>query len=322
MILRNKNNYKKIFILPFLTLITLSSTPALAQTNLSIGVAPTSKVLELDQGEVFSDEIVFWNLAEQADTYQVLVRGFRQIENQPGTAVVLTEEEDKESLYSASSWISVETTELELQPNKNTKLEYTVTVPNDATDGEYNAQIFLVSQNEVDGTGAKTFTNLGSGMPLLIKVGDEFVENAELLRFVTEKKVYEEVNIDFYTRIKNLGDTHITPVGEIIVENIFNQEVARIPFNSNKQSLLRDNVGNYVDNLSFTSYLSPSKKIMIGPMKATLLITYRSFQPGFATLGSEVAFWIVPWKLLIAILSVIIVVVTIVITRKKLSKRR
>lgn len=302
--------------------MTLSATSVFAQSSLSLGVAPTSKVVTLQPGDTFSDEIVFWNLTDQVGVYEVLVRGFKQVENQPGTAIVMSEEEDQRALYSASSWITVEKNKLELQPNKNTKLKYSLTVPMGITDGEYNAQIFLVSKTDPQGGGARTFTNLGSGMPILIKVGDEFVENAELLRFATEKKIYEEANIDFYTKIKNLGDTHITPSGEIVIENIFHQEVARIPFNNNKQSLLRDNIGNYVDNWSMSGLLSPDKKLMVGPMKAQLIVTYRSFQPGFATLNGQADFWIVPWKLLITVLSAVIAVSAVLIARKKISKRR
>lgn len=323
MTLRNIKIHKRIIqILPLLILIAFCTKPAHAQGNLSIGVAPTSKVIQIKPGETYSDDVVFWNLSDDADTYNIYIRGFKQIDNQPGTAIVLTEEEDSEDLYSASSWVKTEQQEVKLEPNKNTKIHYSVTVPKDATNGEYTADIFLVSKTLAEGSGARTFANLASGMPILIKIGDEFVENAELLRFTTENNVYEKVNVDFYTKIKNLGDTHITPSGEIVIQNIFNQEVARIPFNSNKQSLLRDNIGNYVDNWSYSGYLSPNKKLMVGPMKASLIVTYRSFQPGFATLTAQTNFWIIPWKLLAALLSAIIVIVVVVIARKKISKRR
>ena len=257
----------------------MSVKPILAQSSLSIGASPTSKVLDLDAGEIYTDEIVFWNLSEDADTYIVYIKGFRQIENQPGTAIILTDEEDEFALYSASKWVKTDIKELELEPNKNVKVKYTITVPKDTTDGEYNAEIFLISKDKVDANGTVAYTSLASGMPLLIRVGDEFVENAELLRFATNQKTYEKVNVDFETKIKNLGDTHITPTGEIVIQNIFKQEVARISFNGNRQSLLRDNIGNYQDNWSIPGYLTADKKIAIGPLNANLLVTYRSYQP-------------------------------------------
>jgi hypothetical protein len=312
--------YKKIFVLSFVVLC-LSILPAFAQNELSIGVAPTSKIVKLKPGETYSDDIVFWNLSSVTHTYNIYVRGFNQIENQPGTAIILTEEEDEKALYSASKWITLDREEIELEPNKNTKLKYTITVPNDVTKGEYNVQIFLVSKTAEQSMGNVAFANLASGMPLLVQIGDEFVENAELLRFATDNSLYERINISFHTTIKNLGDTHITPVGDIVIENMFKQEVARIPFNNNRHSLLRDNVGNYIDNWSQQGYLSNNRVLAVGPMKARMIVTYRNFQPGFATLTEETTFWVIPWKIIIGIFVGLLTVIIVVKGKKRLQRK-
>jgi len=312
--------YKGIVFLPILILL-LSVSPSFAQTDLSIGVAPTSKILKMSPGEVYSDEIVFWNLSQTGDTYKVFISGFEQIENQPGTAIILTPEDDAKTLYSASKWFTTEKDTLYLEPNKNIKLKYSITVPQDATKGEFNAEIFLISQTEFEQIGTGAFTNLAAGTPFLIQIGDEFVENAELLSFISDKKMYEKINVKFLTNIKNIGDTHITPTGEIVVENIFRQEVARLPFNKNIQSLLRDTNGNYEDIWLQSSYLSPNNAIALGPLKAKLLVTYRSFQPGFAVLNAETTFWIIPWKIIIAITVTILLAIIVKAIRKNLAKK-
>lgn len=312
--------YKGIIFLPILILL-LSVSPSFAQTDLSIGVAPTSKVLKMSPGEVYSDEIVFWNLSQTGDTYKVFISGFEQIENQPGTAIILTPEDDAKALYSASKWFTTEKDTLYLEPNKNIKLKYSITVPQDATKGEFNAEIFLISQTEFEQIGTGAFTNLAAGTPFLIQIGDEFVENAELLSFISDKKIYEKINVKLLTHIKNIGDTHITPTGEIVIENIFRQEVARLPFNKNNQSLLRDTDGNYEDIWLQSSYLSPNNAIALGPLKAKLLVTYRSFQPGFAVLNAETTFWIIPWKIIIAITVTILLAIIVKAIRKKLAKK-
>ncbi len=312
--------YKGIILLPIIILL-LSITSSFAQNNLSIGVAPTFKTLELKAGEVYSDEIVFWNQSSSNDTYKVFVSGFEQIENQPGTAVILTPEDDAISTYSASKWVTVEKQSLTLESNKNTKLKYTIQVPQDVTDGEYNVEIFLISESNFQQGGTAAFASLASGTPILIKIGDEFVENAELLKFVSNKKIYEKISVIFLSRIKNIGDTHIQPTGEIIIENIFRQEVTRIPFNKNKQSLLKGTSGDYEDYWDQSSYLSPNNAIAIGPMKATLLVTYRTSQPGFAVLSGQADFWIIPWKLLIAIFIIIILAIIINANKKRARKK-
>ena len=56
-------------------------------------------------------------------------------------------------------------------------------------------------------------------------------------------------------------------------------------------------------------------------MKAKLMLTYRSFQPGFAVLASETTFWIIPWKIIIAILAAILLAIIIRISKKKIEKK-
>lgn len=320
MILTRLRKYKGILFLPIFILL-LSVSPSFGQTELSIGVAPTSKVLKLSPGETFTDEIVFWNLSQIGGVYKVFISGFQQIENQPGTAIILTPEDDAIAPYSASKWVTVEKDTLVLEPNKNTKLGYTISVPNDATNGEFNVEIFLISENDLQQAGTAAFANLAAGTPFLIQIGDEFIENAELLRFSADQKTYEKINVNLLTRIKNLGDTHITPTGEIVIENIFRQEVARIPFNKNNQSLLRDTTGNYQDSWVQSSYLSPNNTIALGPLKAKLFVTYRSFQPGFAVLNAETTFWIIPWKIIIAIIAALLLVIIVRTTKKRIEKK-
>ena len=103
--------------------------------------------------------------------------------------------------YSASKWVTVEKDTLTLEPNKNVKLKYTITVPKDVTNGEYNVEIFLVSESDFAQSGTAAFANLASGTPILIQIGDEFVENAELLKFITDKDMYEKINVTFLSLI-------------------------------------------------------------------------------------------------------------------------
>lgn len=324
--MKNKNlypaprSYKKIALLlaviAFLFLFSFKED-TLAQTGFNLGTAPSSEKLQLQPGEEYQGEIVIWNLSEETALYNIYVRGFRQIENQPGTAIMLTEEEEERSLYSASSWLTVSRDQINLVPNKNEKIFYDITVPKDATKGEYTVIVALISESdeEVVGTGASTA--LSSGTPILIKVGEDFVENAELLKFTTDKKFYETPTVRFQTTLNNLGDTHISPIGEIILTNIFKQEVAKIPFNENGQSILRDSAAEYETEWDYGSFLNADNKLILGPINADLLVMYRSFQPGFAPLNATTSFWILPWKYIVLLLLIIITTVVILKMRKK-----
>lgn len=325
--MNNKNQYsapwtyKKIaFFLVFFTIVFLfsSKNTAFAQTpGLNLGTAPSSEKLQLEPGETHQGEIVIWNLSNQTTLYNIYVRGFRQIENQPGTAIMLSEEQEERALYSAASWITVSRDQINLVPNKNEKIFYEINVPEDATKGEYTAIISLISDLEDQTIGTGAFTALSSGTPMLIKVGDEFVENAEVLSFTTDRNFYETPTVLFLTRINNVGDTHISPTGEIVLTNIFNQEVARIPFNDGVQSLLRDTTADYQTFWNYGSFLNSDNRLILGPIDAELIVTYRSIQPGFAILSATTSFWIIPWKYIVLLLLIIITTVVILRMRKK-----
>jgi len=291
---------------------------AYAQEDVSVGVSPTFQNLKLQPGDKYNGELVTWNLSQEPAKYKILVKGFKQIDNTPGTAVLLSDEEEQKSLYSASSWITVNKDSIELVPNKNEKILYEINVPKNATKGEYHAMISLISENYVKSNDTATLTNVSSGMPILIRIGDNFVESAELLTFKTSKNIYEKPSVLFTTIINNTGDTHISPTGEIVLTNIFNKEIARIKFNANSQSLLRDNTGNYTTQWT-DKLITENKQLAVGPIKAELIVTYRELQPGFAPLLAQTSFYIIPWKyiLLFAITIALIVVLVKVKKRKK-----
>jgi hypothetical protein len=313
-------NYKRIsfFIAIFLIVfLFFFNQPTFAQTLLNLGTSPVSEKLQLQPGETHEGEIVVWNLSEETTLYNIYVRGFRQIENQPGTAIMFTEEEEEKALYSAASWVTASREKINLIPNRNEKIFYEIDVPEDVTKGEYTVIIAFISEIEEEILGTAAFTSLSSGTPILIKVGDEFVENAELLKFTTDRNFYETPTVRFETTLNNLGDTHISPVGEIILTNIFNQQVATIPFNENTLSILRDNRATYETIWDYGSFLNADNKLILGPINAQLIVMYRSFQPGFAPLRATTSFWILPWKYIVLLLLIIITTVVILRLRKK-----
>ena len=308
-----------LFTTSFFLLILLFSSQISAK-SLSIGTAPTYEKFQLEPGQIYEDNFTVWNLETSTTIYYVKVSSFRQIQNQPGSAIFLTEEEDMNNPYSASSWVSVEKDTLELIPNRNVTVNYTITVPDKLAPGEYSAEIYFMSEDAEKQQETATYSILSSGIPILITIGDDYAESAEILDFYSTKKVYEKPNFTtLITRIQNLGDTHITPKGDIVLTNLFNQEVGRIPFNDMDQSILRDNTGTYESNWDLDKYINDGK-IAIGPIKAETLILYRRNNPGFSVLDATTTFWIIPWKLIILILTVIIVIYAIFLFKNKKKK--
>jgi hypothetical protein len=315
-----------LHILAILIALSLLNTPTLVNAQeLSIGHAPTVDYLSLQPGEEYSETITFWNLSNIETEYSVVVRGFKQVENYPGTSIILTEEEDTRDPYSASKWITTEKKTITLTPNQYVKLNYTVKVPENAANGEHHAKIFLLSSinREEDNLGrTQAFADLGAGPALLINVGDNLIEDAELLEFSTDNWFYELPPVTFNTRFGNLGNTHITPKGDIVISNLLGQELERITFNENNQSLIRGNTASYEDLWDHDGVFLHNNTLAIGPLNAKLITTYKATNPGFAPLSATVTFWVVPWKHILAIGIGVYILYKLIFRKAKQQKEK
>jgi len=305
-------------ILSFI-LFSQNTNAQLNNSSLSIGYSPIAVYLTLKPGEVKTDELVFWNLAPVETEYFSYIKGFKQIQEIPGTSRILTDQEEKDAPYSASSWIKVDKQSLKLYSNEYTKLKYTITVPKDVASGEYNAQVFLLSESQKKKieTSSAAFADLGAGPVFLVRVG-QISEKAQVEYFRTDKPFYEYTPTIFETMYVNKGNSHIKPTGDIVIVNFLGQEVDRITFNQNLQGLLRGTSAIYKDRWNMDNYFTKNGKLAIGPLKATLYSTYRSENPGFATLTATTSYWVLPWKIILAI--VIIFTILVKVFKKIMNK--
>lgn len=322
---RIKRSLLALLVLASFSLPIISNYNKASAQAISLGHSPAAETLSLQEGESYEGEFVVWNLGESTLTYYLYISGFEQIEGKPGTARPLSQEEDSNNPYSASDWFKLSEDEIELIPQKNYKINYTIKVPRDAALGEYYAKVFLSTDNPADvdpNSESAAFTNLGSGPNFLIKVGDEgeLNELATLQDFTSDKSFYQSTPVNFITKISNDGNTHVKPVGEIIITNVFGDEVARVTFNPAKASILRGNQSEYIDTWELErEVITEDGKIAVGPLKASLLATYKTVNPGFSTLQAETSFWIIPWKLLLILLGAIVGVIMFFVV---ISKRR
>jgi hypothetical protein len=318
----------RYFIAPLIAAVMffvgISYTMAQEESNaLSLGYAPVSQELHLNQGDSYSDKVVIWNLTDNDIEYFIVVRGFKQIEDYPGTAILLTEEQDMKSLTSASSWVRFETESIIVPSQMNFELNYVIQVPEDAADGEYYAQIFFYTDQSLIGTDSVvTLNNLGGGPTFLIKTGDDFTEKLEILDFKATKKIYERPEVVFNTSISNTGNTHLKPQGVIVLKNMFNQELAVIEFNPNRQAIIRDTLATYISEWQSNYLFTDEGKFAFGPITAELMITYTSESPGYSPATAETTFWILQWKLGLAILGGIIVIIWGIVALKKSRRRK
>lgn len=316
---------KKFSLPKFVLLLILGiffTYPSQARAaDISLGTSPQAEYLQLNPGEIYDGFFAAWNKSEETTMYFLYVSGFKQLENFPGTSIPLTPTEDADSPYSASEWFHLPQQQIQIEPNVTDDIYYTITVPTDISNGTYNAKIFLSTKNTPEGaTEAQTVTDLATGPSFLITVGEDLIEEMKLYApsatetaFRTDKKLYEKIETTFLTTVQNTGNTYLTPEGEIIITNFLDKEIARIPFNSTNRSILRENIAEYTELWKEEKQVFDFEegRLLIGPMEAKLVATYKTENPGYNPIIAYTTFLILPWKLLLIALLIIILLVFI-----------
>jgi hypothetical protein len=310
-----------ILLLTIFLAIIISSQVSAQEQSTSIGFAPIAEYYSLEAGESVSGEFAVWNKAGTQENFNVKITGFKQIENEPGTAIPLTSEQETQAKNSAANWFTAlpQSVSLTSTNANSTKIfKYTITVPQNARNGTYFAKISFLSQNNKDpNLDIATVNNLLAGPVFLIKVGEDLKESLLLspvqirnkyTAFYTDRWFYEKPPVVLFANLENDGETYITPGGEIVLTNFLNQTVDRIPFNSQKKTLLNGSRGRYQENWSPDGNLIINGKLAIGPIRAKLIVPYASVDPGITALRAETSFWIIPWKLLLILIAIIVLI--------------
>lgn len=318
---------KRVSILViFVFLFTVFALPikvaAQASSDLTLGYAPHAFYPTLKPGQVFQDKIVFWNVGDITKDYDITISGIRNANNQAGTAVPLTEQEDRVEPFTASSWITVDKSSFTLAPQMQIEINFTIRVPNDALTGGYYAIVMAVGRDDVVKPSDQTtsIAKLGAGSVMVINVegGQPVQEQAQIQDFRTDKPFYFEGITQFITTIENQGNVNLFPKGKIIIRNMFQQKVAEIELTDNTITLLRGKLSNILRDWNDNFVINKDKWVIVGPMTAELLLIYSTKNPGFSTLQATTTFWMLPWP----VLAGIAVVVLFIIFKTKKRKRR
>lgn len=211
--------------------------------------------------------------------------------------------------FSGASWIGIVPPDFIIAPHGEQVLNYYLQVPLDARPGgHYAAAVYTPTSNvSVKGSGASVQTKMGT--LFLITVNGNINESSMVSRF-TGNSFQEYGPVKMTTQIINNGDLHITPIGKIVVTDIFGKIV-------DQQKLTSLDIFPTASRI-YTN--TTGGKIMIGPFKATLLASYG--RNNNLPLSATFYFWVFPWKIALLMLLVIVALILgIMLWRKRGNKQ-
>ncbi len=304
------------FVATLLLVVSTMVAPVGAQSsnaNAAQGmqISPTLVELNAARGKSYSVKINVLNPTASDLLYSSSVVDFGAPADESGSPVPLPDSKLPETA-SVRTWVSV-VPDFTLKSKQSTDIIANILIPNNAEPGgHYGVLRFSGTAPEVETTGVGL--SASAGVLILIKVDGAITEKASLTSFYTsstqkgkQSSFFENGPISFILRIRNEGNIHVKPVGNIEVRDMFGGLVTNVSVNKDKSNILPNSIRRFDE-------AKLNKGWMIGRYTVNLTM-------GYGTKGqaitNTITFWVIPYK---TILAAILIIATIVFILRRLTK--
>ena len=293
-------------------LISLSPTQAQVPGE-GLTISPPIFELTLKEGETSSQIIKITNPTKNLMEVYPLVMNFKASgEGGEPAFYPATSEEEK---FSLAKWITFNQSKIALTPEQVVEFKFKIEVPKDAEPGgHYGVVFFATEPPKPDEDISQVAIASMIGSLILGKTPGEIIEKGVLEEFIAGR-FYFKKPIKFITRIKNTGNIHFKPQGEIIIKNWRGKKIDTIAVNSAKGNVLPDSTRKFEESWT------PQKWYTVGRFKADLKLTYGESDQA---LNGHLVFWLIPWWLIAFLAIVVIAIIFLIIRwwRKRPKKSR
>lgn len=306
----------------------LLSTASAQENNYDVTVEPVFFDLATNPGGTLNETIRVRNNSQSPITVDVEVN---KLTGDETGALTITDEDEDNSL----DWFSFEETTYTLTPLEYTSIPFTIEVPESAAYGYYYTVNF--TQAGVEETGATGATITGAAaVPVLLEVRkDGAVAEAELKNFSVGEYINEYLPVNFNVELENTGNVHIRPRGNIFISGNGNSEVGVIEVNEGQGAII-PNTARVFDPAWTNGFIVRETTTVDGEQQTNLKINWNQltdFRFGKYTanlimvydngerdvaIEESVAFWVIPYKVIIG--GIIFIVVLILVIRWLLKR--
>lgn len=224
------------------------------------------------------------------------------------------------SSFSIANWIAFYAPKVALLPEQVVDFKFRIKVPDNAEPGGHYGIVFLGTKppEEKDQKSQVALSSM-VGSLLLVRVPGDVREESHIEEF-SAPWFFFTPPVNFSIFLRNTGNIHIRPQGEIALTDWRGQTIDRMDINPKKGGVLPESRRNF--DIAWTPDISHFWKIPVGKFRATLTVTYGQTSK---TLSQQIAFWVIP-KWLIITISILLILsfslTTFLFIRKKRRNRR
>lgn len=283
------------------------SVPVLAESGLVLVTSPLPINLVASPGSSVSAEIKIKNGGKDLEKLKVGLMKFSAY-NQDGQPRLF----DREKGDDYFDWVSFSENKFELEPNEWKTIEMNIEVPNEAAFGYYYAVVFSRDDEYIpDGNKTTKIVGATACLVLLEVRVDRAIREIEIEEFMVDKKIYEFLPTNFLIKLKNKGNVHVAPRGNIFITDSKGKDVSVIEVNQYRGNILPQSIRNFETKWTdgFPKYedkklkwdFAKANKLRIGKYKASMLLAYDDGKRD-VPIEAVLSFWVIPYRIIGAIM--------------------
>lgn len=297
-----------------------------AQTGINLVTSPLPINLVTTPGSTVSAQIKVKNGGTETDTFELGLMKFSAYGDDGQPRLI-----DRDVGDDYFDWVTFSEKEFELNPNEWKTITVYFNVPETAAFGYYYAVTFS-KKNEIIPEGPRSTKVTGSVASLIlleVRVPNA-IREIEVLEFSSPKLIYEFLPTKFNITLKNKGNVHVAPRGNIFIEGMGKKDLVLLNINDLKGNILPNSkrvfetewtegfpvyVDKVIDKTIITDRSGKSEKKLnwdfsqiskfrFGKFTAHMLLVYDDGNRDIPV-EAELKFWIIPWRILMGVTFVI-----------------
>lgn len=284
---------------------TATPTPTAASTannGQALEIAPPLIYLSANPGQTINTQI----LIRDVSSGDLIVTGQANdfvAAGEDGTPKVLLNNDDANDPYTLKSWVAP-LPNLLLVPRQIKSLAVTINVPSNASPGgHYGVIRFTATPPSLQGSGVSLAASLGS--LVLLTVSGKITEKLSVQQFTVSHNgssgtLFQSAPLNFVEVLKNSGNVHLQPVGQVSVTDMFGKKLASVNVNLPPGNILPGSARKFTQALD--SSVIGNKKLF-GRYSAKLNVTYGTSKK---VLAATLVFWVIPFRLITVIVLILV----------------
>ncbi len=216
-------------------------------------------------------------------------------------------------------WMYVSQPVLQIGANQSATMPVQITIPADAKAGGHYAALFISEQVDTAGAMESVSVLPRTGVLFLVTVNGDLIQNFNIASLVASPQTTNRLPISLDASVENVGNVHLAPSGEVRIQNMFGQTVAKYEVNASGARVLPSSsrlfqvAWNKVDSTHISSgFFSELKKewlnFAVGRYESSLSLHANGVEK-----TQSVVFYVWPWRLMSLVGLTFIVLVTLLV---------